>query len=132
MVPTMFGVMLLVFVLFNWVGGDPAYILAGKFSSPEQIRNIREQLGLDRSQLEQFGIFVRQVATGDFGASWVTNEPVSRIFATRLGPSLTVLVPMLMAYSTAGAMCISSPCRPNQTREPPAVSMSYCGPGSIG
>ncbi|WP_205208495.1 hypothetical protein [Chromobacterium haemolyticum] len=41
MVPTMFGVMLLVFVLFNWVGGDPTYILAGKRLTPEIMANIR-------------------------------------------------------------------------------------------
>ena len=34
MVPTMLGVILLVFFLFNWVGGDPAYVLAGKISQP--------------------------------------------------------------------------------------------------
>ena len=37
MVPTLLGVVLLVFFLFNWVGGDPAYVLAGKISNPEQI-----------------------------------------------------------------------------------------------
>ena len=47
MVPTLLGVLLLVFFLFNWVGGDPAYVLAGKISNPEQIANIRHQLGLD-------------------------------------------------------------------------------------
>ena len=46
MLPTMLGVILLVFMLFNWVGGDPAYILAGKMSNPEQIANIRRQLGV--------------------------------------------------------------------------------------
>jgi peptide/nickel transport system permease protein len=40
-VPTLLGVVLLVFCLFNWVGGDPAYLLAGKISNPEQIANIR-------------------------------------------------------------------------------------------
>ena len=34
MLPTMLGVILLVFFLFNWVGGDPAYVLAGKISQP--------------------------------------------------------------------------------------------------
>ena len=47
MIPTMLGVVLLIFFLFNWVGGDPAYILAGKMSNPEQIENIRQQLGID-------------------------------------------------------------------------------------
>jgi peptide/nickel transport system permease protein len=96
MVPTMLGVMLLVFVLFNWIGGDPAYVLAGRISSLDQIENIRRQLGVDQPYWVQLLIFARQVVTGDFGASWATNENVSQILATRLGPSLTVLGPLLL------------------------------------
>ena len=95
-VPTLLGVVLLVFILFNWIGGDPAYLLAGKMSNPEQIANIRKQLGVDQPYYVQLWIFVTQIVSGDFGASWATNEKVSAIFATRLGPSLTVLVPMLI------------------------------------
>jgi peptide/nickel transport system permease protein len=96
MIPTLLGVILLVFILFNWVGGDPAYVLAGKISSAEQIENIRRQLGVDQPFYVQLWIFIRQVVTADFGASWSTNEAVSHIMATRLGPSLTVLVPLLI------------------------------------
>ena len=95
-VPTLLGVVLLVFILFNWIGGDPAYMLAGKMSNPEQIANIRKQLGVDQPFYVQLWIFITQIVTGDFGASWATNEKVSTIFATRLGPSLTVLAPMLI------------------------------------
>ena len=101
MVPTLLGVVLLVFVLFNWVGGDPAYVLAGKISNPEQIENIRRQLGVDQPYYVQLWIFIKQIVTGDFGASWSTNEKVSHIFATRLGPSLTVLVPLLVIEHAA-------------------------------
>ena len=102
-VPTVLGVVLLVFILFNWIGGDPAYLLAGKIANPEQIENIRRQLGVDQPYHVQLWIFIKQIATGDFGASWATNEKVSAIFATRLGPSLTVLVPLLI-ISTLLAM----------------------------
>jgi peptide/nickel transport system permease protein len=102
-VPTLLGVVLLVFILFNWIGGDPAYLLAGKIPDPERVENIRRQLGVDRPYAVQLWIFIKQVATADFGVSWATNESVSEIFATRLGPSLTVLVPMLVA-STLMAM----------------------------
>lgn len=95
-VPTLLGVVLLVFILFNWIGGDPAYLLAGKMSNPEQIENIRKQLGVDQPYYVQLWIFVTQIVTGDFGVSWATNEKVSAIFVTRLVPSLTVLVPMLI------------------------------------
>ncbi|WEF30753.1 ABC transporter permease [Pseudoduganella chitinolytica] len=102
MLPTMLGVVLLVFVLFNWVGGDPAYILAGKMSSPEAIANIRRQLGVDEPYPVQLWIFVKQVATFDFGQSWATGEPVGQIIASRLGPSLTVLVPLTVLETLIG------------------------------
>jgi peptide/nickel transport system permease protein len=94
MAPTMLGVILLVFFLFNWVGGDPAYILAGKMSNPEQIANIRTQLGIDQPYYVQLGIFIKQIVTFDFGNSWSTGEAVSSILGSRLGPSLTVLIPL--------------------------------------
>lgn len=94
MLPTLLGVILLVFILFNWVGGDPAYILAGKMSNPEQIANIRRQLGVDQPYYIQLWIFIKQIIFFDFGASWSTGEPVSKIILTRLGPSLTVLIPL--------------------------------------
>jgi peptide/nickel transport system permease protein len=97
--PTLAGVVLLVFFLFNWIGGDPAYLLVGKIPSPERIEEIRRGLGIDQPYAVQLWIFVKQIATADFGASWATNERVSQIFATRLGPSLTVLLPLL-AIST--------------------------------
>ena len=102
MLPTMAGVVVLVFFLFNWVGGDPAYLLAGKMSSAEQIANIRKQLGVDQPYYVQLGIFVKQILTFDFGNAWSTGEAVSHIIATRLGPSLTVLVPLTILETVFG------------------------------
>jgi peptide/nickel transport system permease protein len=102
MLPTMLGVVLLVFVLFNWVGGDPAYLLAGKMADAESIANIRRQLGVDEPYYVQLWIFIRQIVTFDFGLSWATSEPVSHIIATRLGPSLTVLVPLTLLETALG------------------------------
>lgn len=95
-VPTMAGVILLIFLLFNVVGGDPAYLLAGKISNVEQIANIRKQLGIDEPYWYQLLLFVKQVVTFDFGQSWSTNEAVSSIFATRLPNSLMIGVPLLI------------------------------------
>jgi peptide/nickel transport system permease protein len=102
MLPTMLGVVLLVFLLFNWVGGDPAYILAGKMSNAESIANIRKQLGIDQPYYVQLGIFLKQIVTFDFGQSWATGEAVSSIITTRLGPSLTVLVPLTVLETFFG------------------------------
>jgi peptide/nickel transport system permease protein len=102
MLPTMLGVVLLVFVLFNWVGGDPAYLLAGKMSSAEAIANIRRQLGVDEPYHVQLFIFLKQIVTFDFGQSWATGETVGHILASRLGPSLTVLVPLTVLETLLG------------------------------
>jgi peptide/nickel transport system permease protein len=98
----MLGVVLLVFVLFNWVGGDPAYILAGKMSDAAGIENIRRQLGVDQPWYIQLGIFLKQIASFDFGQSWATGEAVSDIIVSRLGPSLTVLVPLTILETVLG------------------------------
>jgi peptide/nickel transport system permease protein len=102
MLPTMLGVVVLVFVLFNWVGGDPAYLLAGKMADTAAIENIRRQLGTDQPWPVQLWIFIQQILTFDFGNAWSTGEPVSHIISSRLGPSLTVLVPLTILETVLG------------------------------
>ncbi|MES2077261.1 MAG: ABC transporter permease [Pseudomonadota bacterium] len=102
MLPTMLGVVLLVFILFNWVGGDPAYILAGKTANAESIANIRRQLGVDQPYHVQLWIFIQQIASFDFGQSWATGESVAHIIVSRLGPSLTVLLPLTVLETVLG------------------------------
>jgi len=96
MIPTLLGVVLLVFFLFKYFGGDPAEILGGLNASPEQIEAIREQLGLNKPVWEQLWIFIQQIVTFDWGRSWATNESVASLFATRMPATLTVMVPILV------------------------------------
>src|SRR3954469_10929005 len=96
MIPTLAGVILLVFFLFKYFGGDPAEILGGLQATPKQIESIRNQLGLNQPVLEQLWLFVKKVCTFDWGRSWATNEPVDHIFLTRLPATLTVMIPILL------------------------------------
>ena len=96
MVPTLAGVILLVFFLFKFFGGDPSQILAGQVASAEQIDAIRRELGLDRPWYVQLGIFLREILSFDFGKSWMTREQVSDIFLTRLPATLTITAPILL------------------------------------
>ena len=96
MVPTLLGSILLVFLLFKGFGGDPAEILGGLNASTQQVQAIRQQLGLNEPLWVQFGIFLKQIATLDWGNSWATNESVSHLFATRLPATLTVMTPILI------------------------------------
>jgi peptide/nickel transport system permease protein len=96
MIPTLAGVVLLVFVLFKFFGGDPAEIIAGLNATPEQVNAIRDQLGLNEPWWVQLGIFLKQIVTFDWGKSWATQESVSHLFATRLPATLTVMLPILL------------------------------------
>jgi peptide/nickel transport system permease protein len=139
MIPTLAGVMLLIFVLFNWVGGDPALVLAGKITNKEQIENIRKQLGVDQPSYVQLAYFGFEVATGftctwrsytdkqdppkvdpkadpkdaakapaksgcQAVRSWATNEEVPKILTTRIGPTLTIMIPVLILETILGVI----------------------------
>jgi peptide/nickel transport system permease protein len=111
MIPTLAGVILLVFFLFKYFGGDPAEILAGLQASPAQVASIQHQLGLDKPVADQLWIFVRQVLTFDWGRSWTTNESVAHIFTTRLPATLTVMIPILLlqlGLSIAAGMAVAA------------------------
>jgi peptide/nickel transport system permease protein len=96
MLLTIPGVVLLVFFLFKYFGGDPAEILGGMNATPEQIAAIRQQLGLDQPVWVQLGIYLKSVVSFDWGKSWATNEAVSNLFASRLPATLTVMLPILI------------------------------------
>ncbi len=96
MIPTLIGVVLLVFFLFKYFGGDPAEILGGLNANPEQIESIRDQLGLNLPVWQQLAIFFKQIVTFEWGKSWATNESVATLFASRLPATLTVMIPILI------------------------------------
>ena len=96
MIPTLLGVVLLVFFLFKTFGGDPAEVLAGLNASQATVDAIRDQLGLNQPWYVQLGIYLKGIVTFDWGRSWATNESVAHLFATRLPATLTVMLPILI------------------------------------
>jgi len=96
MVPTLLGVVLLVFFLFKKFGADPVQTLSSLNATPEMIAVIRSQLGLDQPWWVQLGIYLHGIVTFDWGRSWATHETVAHLFATRLPATLTVMVPILI------------------------------------
>ncbi len=96
MIPTLMGVVLLVFCLFKFFGGDPAEIIGGLNASQEQVAAIRTQLGLDEPWYYQLWLFVKSIVTFDWGKSWATNETVANLFSSRLPATLTIMIPILV------------------------------------
>lgn len=93
LIPVLLGVCFLIFLLFNVVAGDPAALLLGKHASVEQITELREQLGLNRSLFMQYLDVVKSAFTFDFGRSWSTKQQISSMIAQGAIPSLTLTLP---------------------------------------
>jgi ABC-type dipeptide/oligopeptide/nickel transport system permease component len=92
LVPVLFGITVVSFVLIRLVPGDPASQILGNRYTPEAAQEIRESLGLNRSILAQYVMFVRSAATGSFGESYQYHRPVGELLAARVGPSLLLVV----------------------------------------
>jgi peptide/nickel transport system permease protein len=81
-----------VFSLLYLTPGDPAAILAGDAATDDDIRRIREKLGLDEPFLVRFGGWVWALLHGDLGTSIFTNLPVTHLIGQRIEPSVALLV----------------------------------------
>ncbi len=79
-----------VFLLLYLTPGDPAAILAGDAATSDDIRKIREKLGLDDPFLERFGQWLWRLMHGDLGISIFTNLPVTHLIAQRIEPTLSL------------------------------------------
>lgn len=99
-VPTVFGVALLTFLLFNAFGPDPVRAALGQHATPEAITNLRQKWGLDRSLFLQFVDFLRQVVSFDYGRSFVTNEDLGTLLKGGALVSLSVTAPPFFVGGT--------------------------------
>ncbi|KQP48582.1 ABC transporter permease [Pseudorhodoferax sp. Leaf274] len=96
-VVVMVAVAFIAFLLFQYVG-DPVVFLLGQDATSEQIRELREALGLDRPFIVQFWHFLYNAAQGEFGLSLRQGAKVSRLIAERFPATLELaLVAALIA-----------------------------------
>ena len=91
-----------VFLLLYLTPGDPAAILAGDAATDDDIRRIREKLGLGEPFLTRFGSWVWGLLHGDLGQSIFTNLPVTHLIGQRIGPTLSLtLCTLVVAVAVA-------------------------------
>jgi peptide/nickel transport system permease protein len=86
----MMVVAFVVFLLLYLTPGDPAAILAGDAATTDDIKRIRETLGLDEPFLVRFGGWIWSLLRGDLGTSIFTNLPVTRLIGQRIEPTLSL------------------------------------------
>jgi peptide/nickel transport system permease protein/oligopeptide transport system permease protein len=90
--PVLLGISLLLFFMLRMLPGDPAQVLAGQMASPEDIKLIRHQLGLDRPIIVQYGLFLSRLVRFDLGRSARTQSPVTREIWARLPNTMLLAV----------------------------------------
>lgn len=76
LIPVLFGVVFVVFLIRQMVPGDPALLIAGEGASKETVEQIRHQLGLDKPFIIQYFSYIGNILQGDFGVSIRSNRPV--------------------------------------------------------
>ncbi|TFZ06564.1 ABC transporter permease [Ramlibacter henchirensis] len=86
-VVVMVAVAFIAFLLFQYVG-DPVVFLLGQDATPEQIRELRSALGLDKPFFVQFWHFLLNAVQGEFGLSLRQGAKVSRLIAERFPATL--------------------------------------------
>ncbi len=78
------GVSLLVFCMLRLIPGDPAQLLLGELASPAELFRLRHKLGLDRSYVIQYWVYLKSILHGDLGLSIRTGAPVLAEIVPRL------------------------------------------------
>ncbi|MBI5108367.1 MAG: ABC transporter permease [Rhodocyclales bacterium] len=112
-IPNLIGVVVVTFLLTRALPGDPAAFFAGGAGTAEAVEEIRKKLGLDKSLPEQFIVYVRDLARGDWGMSHATGQPVLTELTTRLPASLELtLAALLLAVIIAIPLGILAATRP--------------------
>lgn len=101
-IPVFLGVVLVVFLLYSVVPGDPARLLAGQRGDPETIARIRADWGLDRPLHEQFFSFVWSAIRFDLGRSYRNNMDVLDAILLRVPATLELVVASLLLGGVVG------------------------------
>lgn len=74
--PTMFAVLLFIFVVMRVMPGDPAYAILGEEAPVEALEEFRRNWGLDRPLVHQFGVYLGGLLSGDLGLSMANRQPI--------------------------------------------------------
>ncbi len=127
-IPVLLVVCVIVFLIVHLTPGNPAYLILGEDSSPEAVAQLEEQLGLNKSIVEQFVDWIKNIVTGDLGESVYSSEPVTQVIFDRIGPTFSLmLISMTFTLIIAIPTAIFVVWRRNTVMDPIFTSASLVG-----
>jgi ABC-type dipeptide/oligopeptide/nickel transport system permease component len=126
--PTLFGVLVVVFLLLYVAPGDPVQAMVGERADPETIARLRADLRLDEPLLTQFTHYAGGILRGDLGRSYITNRPIVDDIAERFPRTLLLAsAAMLLATLSGITIGVLAAVRPNGWFDRLALAITYVG-----
>jgi ABC-type dipeptide/oligopeptide/nickel transport system permease component len=128
LIPTLFGVLLVTFLLLYVAPGDPVQAMVGERADPETLARLRAELHLDDPLYRQFGHYVGGVVRGNLGTSYITRRPIIRDLLERFPATLRLAgAAMLFAAAVGISVGILGAWRPGTWMDRVAAFGSYLG-----
>ncbi|QEE45386.1 ABC transporter permease [Rhizobium sp. WL3] len=103
-VPVLFGLSVIVFLVMALIPGDTATAILGAYATPENVERINRDLGLDKPLVQQYLIWIGNVLQGDFGRSFALNRPVLDEVLERFQATLVLAGVSLVLCSVIGLL----------------------------
>ncbi|TGG91334.1 ABC transporter permease [Natronospirillum operosum] len=104
MIPVLFGLSIIVFLIMALIPGDPAQAILGAYATPDNVARINTQLGLDQPLPMQYITWLTNILQGDFGRSYAQNRAVLDIITERFGATLILAGTALVLCSIFGLL----------------------------
>lgn len=103
-IPVLFGLTVIVFLIMAMIPGDPATAILGSYATPENVAKLNKDLGLDKTLLEQYVIWIGNLFQGDLGRSYTLNRPVLDEVLERFSATLILAGTALVLCSVFGLL----------------------------
>lgn len=127
-IPTLAGVLAVVFLLLYVAPGDPVQAMVGERADPATIARLRAELRLDDPLPVQFVNYAGNILQGDLGRSYITNRPIVDDIAERFPRTLLLAgAAMLLATITGITIGVLAAVRPNGWFDRLALAITYLG-----
>ncbi|WP_396215976.1 ABC transporter permease [Gemmatimonas sp.] len=127
-VPTLVGVLVVVFLLLYVAPGDPVQAMVGERADAATIARLRAELQLDAPLPVQFANYAGKIVRGDLGRSYITNRPIVSDIAERFPRTLLLAgAAMLLATLSGVTIGVLAAVKPNGWFDRLALAVTYLG-----
>jgi len=103
-IPVLLGITIIVFFIISLIPGDPATAILGSYATPENVKLLNEQLGLDEGLVQRYFIWLGNLVQGDLGRSFALNRPVLDEILERFNATLILSGTAFILCSVVGVL----------------------------